>query len=257
MVCAKGFLWGLVLCLLTTGVSAGDISSPAGPAESASAMNTLEDIYNLIDTGTTNVPRSGPFVEPSVGPRDSDRHTLTDVYDRAKTSSRPAKTGQTTSYSKGDDGDWEKGVAWPNPRFINNGNGTVTDNLTGLIWLENANCWDLIKWAAALDNCNRLADGNCGLSDGSSPGEWRLPNVKELQSLIDFIFFDPALSNSAGTEKWSPGDAFTEVQSKGYWSSTTGPLDTGNVWGVSLQSGAVGIGNKFSGAYVWPVRGGQ
>ena len=35
----------------------------------------------------------------------------------------------------------KKGVAWPNPRFTDNGNGTVTDNLTGLIWLKNANCF--------------------------------------------------------------------------------------------------------------------
>jgi len=51
------------------------------------------------------------------------------------------KTGQTTSYATGDDGDLEKGVAWPDPRFMDNGNGTVTDNLTGLIWLKNANCF--------------------------------------------------------------------------------------------------------------------
>jgi hypothetical protein len=41
------------------------------------------------------------------------------------------KTGQTTSYRSGDDGDLEKGVTWPNPRFTDNSDGTVTDNLTG------------------------------------------------------------------------------------------------------------------------------
>ena len=51
------------------------------------------------------------------------------------------KTGQTTSYATGDDGELEKGVAWPNPRFTDNNNGTVTDNLTGLIWLKHANCF--------------------------------------------------------------------------------------------------------------------
>ena len=40
------------------------------------------------------------------------------------------KTGQTTSYGIGDDGDLEKGIPWPNPRFTDNLNGTVTDNLT-------------------------------------------------------------------------------------------------------------------------------
>ena len=50
------------------------------------------------------------------------------------------KTGQTTSYDTGDDGEYQKGFEWPVPRFTDNENGTVTDNLTGLIWLKNANC---------------------------------------------------------------------------------------------------------------------
>jgi hypothetical protein len=41
------------------------------------------------------------------------------------------KTGQTTAYVAGNDGYLEKGVAWPDPRFTDNGDGTVTDNLTG------------------------------------------------------------------------------------------------------------------------------
>lgn len=56
---------------------------------------------------------------------------------RAKYAPVP-KTGQTQSYTAGDDGDLQKGVAWPTPRFAGNGNGTVTDKLTGLIWLKNA-----------------------------------------------------------------------------------------------------------------------
>ena len=55
------------------------------------------------------------------------------------------KTGQTTGYATGDDGALQKGVAWPNPRFTDNGDGTVTDNLTGLIWLKNANCANALK----------------------------------------------------------------------------------------------------------------
>ncbi|MBF0552391.1 MAG: hypothetical protein HQK60_17905, partial [Deltaproteobacteria bacterium] len=38
------------------------------------------------------------------------------------------KTGQTTAYNWTDDGDLQKGVAWPSPRFTDNGNGTITDN---------------------------------------------------------------------------------------------------------------------------------
>lgn len=48
------------------------------------------------------------------------------------------RTGQITSYAAGDDGDIQAGLSLPEPRFTDNGDGTVTDNLTGLIWLKNA-----------------------------------------------------------------------------------------------------------------------
>ncbi len=49
------------------------------------------------------------------------------------------QTRQTTSYAAGDDGALKPGVAWPNPRFTDNANGTVNDNLTGLMWTKDAN----------------------------------------------------------------------------------------------------------------------
>ena len=84
-----------------------------------------------------------------------------------------------------------RGVAWPNPRFTDNSNGTVTDNLTGLIWLKNANCFGTQTWANALSAANTLNSGECGLTDGSAEGDWRLPNVREQQSLIDYGRFQP------------------------------------------------------------------
>ena len=78
------------------------------------------------------------------------------------------------------------GVPWPDPRFTDNGDGTVTDNLTGLIWLKYANCFGETNWHDALDASNNLTNGQCGLSDGSNLGDWRLPNEGELGSLIDY-----------------------------------------------------------------------
>ncbi len=109
------------------------------------------------------------------------------------------KTGQTTSYATRDDGDMEKGVVWPDPRFTDNEDGTVTDNLTGLIWLQNANRFGKKTWSDALNDCNSLADDGTNLTDGSVAGYWRLPNVRELQSLIYYGFYTPALPNTAGT----------------------------------------------------------
>lgn len=156
------------------------------------------------------------------------------------------KTGQTTSYTSGDDGDLRKGLAWLVPRFLDNGDGTVTDNLTGLIWLKDANCYGTETWADALTDCNSLADGICGLSDGSQSGDWRLPNVRELHGLIDFGSYDPALPN---------GHPFTNLQSSRYWSSTTYAQSTSSAWSVGLGVGQMAHYDKTQINYVFPVRG--
>jgi hypothetical protein len=241
---------------------AGVIAGEGSPTTAGGgAMNTLEDIYNLINLGTTNVPRTTIFAEPTAGPV-ATGHTLTQVYDRAKTSSRPARTGQTPtvpiSAPVGSDGALQKGVAWPNPRFTDNSNGTVTDNLTGLIWLKNANCFGGKDWATALTDCNGLANGTCGLTDGSTAGQWRLPNYFELVSLLDLAYYGPALSNDAGTGQWGTGtSSFAGVQSGNYWSSTTNAATTDYAWHVLLNNGNVISDGKSYTHYVWPVRGGQ
>jgi hypothetical protein len=124
----------------------------------------------------------------------------------------------------------------------------VTDNVTGLIWLKNANCWGLKTWANALSNANGLASGSCGLTDGSSTGDWRLPNINELHSLIDLTQSNPALPS---------GHPFTGVLSSSYWSSTSYTVYPDNVWYVSLYYGNVVSSNKTDDYYVWPVRSGQ
>ena len=157
-------------------------------------------------------------------------------------------TGQTGSFATGDDGDLEQGVAWPSPRFSDNLDGTVTDNLTGLVWLRDANCLGRLSWAGALAETQGLAAGQCDLDDGSTTGGWRLPNRKELLSLLDRSAFDPALP---------PDHPFLEVRTV-YWSSTTVTRAglTSRAWTVDLRSGGTADGDKDGGFYAWPVRGG-
>lgn len=173
------------------------------------------------------------------------------------------KTGQILCYNTGgglidcagtgQDGAWQKGVA-PNPRFTDNMNGTVTDNATGLIWLKNANCFAAQTWSTAILLSNTLGNGACSLSDGSSGGQWRLPNVKELYSLVDFSAYGPTLP---------AGHPFINVQSPGYtiswyWSSTSAVRNTAWAMAVDFWDGNVnGIVGKTAIYYVWPVRGGQ
>jgi hypothetical protein len=158
------------------------------------------------------------------------------------------KTGETTNYGTGTDGVLQKGVAWPSPRFTDNGNGTVTDNLTSLIWLKNANCFSAETWANALVQADGLANGSCSLADGSVAGDWRLPNMNELESLVDASKSSPALP---------AGHPFTNVQSYYYWSSTTYAPNTAGAWNVHMNVGFVVIYYKSDSYYVWPVRGGQ
>jgi uncharacterized protein DUF1566 len=168
------------------------------------------------------------------------------------------KTGQTTGYEAGDDGNLTMGVVWPDPRFTDNLDGTVTDNLTGLIWLKNANRFGQKSWSDALNDCNTLAADGTNLADGSVAGDWRLPNVKELQSLIHYGVCWPALPNTAGTGKWTEGDPFSGVESHAYWSSSTYANNTDTAWLVTLHYGNVNFDFKDNyHYYVWPVRGGE
>jgi serine/threonine protein kinase len=143
-------------------------------------------------------------------------------------------------------------------RYTDNGDGTVTDNRTGLIWLKNANCFNRQNWKTAMQSAANLADGQCGLSDGSKPGDWRLPTKEEWEAMVDKKYW-PALSNAAGTDKWKEGDAFSGVQSNHYWSSTSNANGTPSAWRVNLNNGYgnVNDGNKTNTEYVWPVRGGH
>ena len=88
-------------------------------------------------------------------------------------------------------------------------------------------------------------------------GAWRLPNIEELQSLIDVTFRSPALSNAAGTDQWTEGDAFSGVQSAFYWSSTTHADNPDAVLIVNLDDGSAGADAMGNTRLVWPVRGGQ
>jgi len=146
-------------------------------------------------------------------------------------------------------------------RYIDNGDGTVTDNRTGLIWLKNANCFGRQDWKKAMQSAANLASEQCGLSDGSKRGMWRLPSKEEWEAMIDKEYVDrenysqPTLSNTASTDPWKKGDAFLGVQTRsGYWSSTTYVNGPSSAWNVYLNGGFVRTNVKTFTSYVWPVR---
>jgi hypothetical protein len=133
-------------------------------------------------------------------------------------------------------------------RFIDNGNGTVTDSLTVLVWLKNAGCTQTVggissqdfTWANSFIWSQSMATGYCGLSDNSIAGHWRLPTIAELQSLGPTFPIDYP---------------FTSVKGY-YWSKDTCPDGT---CAKALNMGTGGTYNfdKTVGwAYILPVSGG-
>jgi hypothetical protein len=190
-------------------------------------------------------------------------------------------TGQTTCYDanggviacpgSGQDGDTQTaGVAWPTPRFIDNNNGTMTDNLTKLVWSKHANAPELalglnfctpatpgpevdMTWPQSFDYIKCLNGFNNGIGYLGF-NDWRLPNVNELESLVNAEAADTAISflTPAG---------FIQAQSSQYWSSTTDASNlnvTTNAWDIDLAKGQSLSSVKTDAIVtkaVWPVRG--
>lgn len=161
--------------------------------------------------------------------------------------------------------------------YVDCGNGTVTDNRTGLVWLADADCFGQVTWHEAMEVVAGLADipptssaasYDCNLSDGSLPGEWRLPTAAEWEVMMmdavgegsdpDCTATPPTITNDSGGGCWASGpSSFTDVQVGLYWSATTWPGGPGLAVLAVLDTGIIGDGPKTTTQYVWPVRDGQ
>lgn len=174
------------------------------------------------------------------------------------------KTGQTTCYDNsgltincantGQDGDYQKGSAWPDPRFADNGNSTITDNLTGLTWSKDANApgpsecspGSAMDWQGALDYVACL---NTHMYLGYT--DWRLPDVNELESLSN-----EGQSGGSGVLVWLNLQGFIDVQGR-YWSSTSSAYDAFYARYVHMANAMNYDESKADMNFVWPVRSGQ
>ena len=155
-------------------------------------------------------------------------------------------------------------------RYVNCQNGTVTDTVTGLIWLQQADYLPNAAWAAANQAAAGLKDGDCGLTDGSSPGDWRLPTRDEWSATVaravamgctPSMALGPSLTNDAGTACFYVGPSsfpgtIVEAANFVYWSSTSDETFPTNAKARSLDDGANAVGVKSQAIRVWPVRGG-
>ena len=126
-------------------------------------------------------------------------------------------------------------------RIADCGNGTLTDSVTGLIWLADPDCATLgpLDWAAANEAAASLGDGDCGLTDPSASGDWRLPTPEEWQWSSATLF---------------PGDS--SLAAATFWSSSTDGLQPTQAMAAQLDPGLTSR-PKTQSYRVWPVRGGQ
>ena len=263
------------LCQLSDGSLAGDWRLPN--------VNELESLVDL-SRNYPPLPDGHPFINVAQGwywsstvqavyPNNADGvdmgigNVRGDVRDQLKmvwpvkgVALDIAKSGQSSCWDMngltiscagtGADGEHQAGVQWPSPRFVDNGNGTVTDELTGLVWLKEADCYGVTSTqGAALTLAGALAGGTCKLGDGSLPGNWRLPNRKEMRSLVNYQQADGASSLNA--------QGFANLRDGWYWTSDSSVISS-DKWQVKLEGGAILSGEVVKLAqpsYLLPVRG--
>lgn len=160
------------------------------------------------------------------------------------------------SYAFGDDGDYQSGASVAGERYLDNADGTFTDALTGLVWLGIRDCIVKRDWLGSLEYANTFAsnsDACAALNDDSVAGDWRLPNVKELFSLVDITadtaLFPPQISTS--------GD-FNFVPFDEYWTSSSfQPVPETTGWAIEPNFGRPTVFGKENEGLVWPVRSGN
>lgn len=161
------------------------------------------------------------------------------------------QTGQSTCYDNtgkiiicsmtGQDGEILAGAAWPVPRFTTNDDQTITDNLTGLVWVMDSNSsggalnWqDALRYITILNSRNYLGHG-----------DWRLPNINELESLVNK---QPELA------AWLESNGFFNVQPGYYWTSSSYTNHPAYAWAVGMHGGILAGHRKIDTNSIWPVR---
>ena len=179
-------------------------------------------------------------------------------FDELLPSAPVSRSGQTTCWDAdgnplpcagtGQDGEFRKGVKWPVARFTDNLDGTVTDRLTGLVWLKDADCFAEQIWEGAFDRVDELNAGlvSCSEYTSGSRADWRLPTHRELFTLVDHDASDPALPD---------GHPFVNPQWR-YWASSSYQDGPDMAYYLDLSQGYGEVTPKDVLAFVWPVRGG-
>lgn len=162
------------------------------------------------------------------------------------------KTNQTTMYLAGDDGHYEAGW-WKGLMNVNNkdrfaeetinGDVILFDRATGLCWVQDAvsagaNNGNAATWANAIGFANNL--------DFAGFTDWRMPNIMELFSLLDFTNTDHSIHT----------DFINIPVPNSFWSSTTYIIMTTKAYCLATFAPNIEMATKTDSVLILPVRGG-
>ncbi|MBI5559115.1 MAG: DUF1566 domain-containing protein [Deltaproteobacteria bacterium] len=174
----------------------------------------------------------------------------------ARASGQLPRTGQYSCYDQqgaavdhagtGQDGDLQAGAVWPDPRFTDNGDGTVTDHLTGLMWLQDGSCLGSLTWQGAMEAATGSEEGSTsGCAGLAAYKDWTLPDIAQLEALFN--------AEEVSAANWMNKHRFKNVQAGGYWSGTVGP-NPYRAWSFHFDSGEVRLTGKVEHNYCLLVR---
>ena len=153
-------------------------------------------------------------------------------------------------------------------RYVDCGNGTVTDTVTGLIWTKDAGCIPPTNFAGVHAAAASLEHGKCGLTDNSRPGDWRIPSQAEWVATVAAAFqlnctlqssgIIPNLTDRTGRVCFSLGQKqFDNVDAAGtalYWSATAVPDDPRNAYNWLTNGSTNGSTRKVNTIQGWALR---
>ncbi|MFH1258511.1 MAG: DUF1566 domain-containing protein [Elusimicrobiota bacterium] len=244
---ATGYTLSDIAARISSGTAASGHSlyPTAGPGPT---MVTLTQIYDALPSGTTTSASVGDVIS---GKTFITRGNGVMAFSTGTfTAHELPDTGQTAVYVTNDDGTYQPSASLPSYTMYNYTGGSLVetsdvnvsfvtvDNRTGLMWATDAALVASSTWTVAITNCENLS--YAGYTD------WRLPNVKELMSIVNYQ--NVALSISTTT--------FRNTMISYYWSSTTYADVTTLAWFVDFGGGSVYYYDKPNVYYVRPVRGG-
>jgi hypothetical protein len=199
-------------------------------------LPTVKELSILVDS---SVVRPGPVIDPTFS------NTVSSFYWSSTTKANLPDNAWNVSFITGGVAYISKSMGYyvravrgeqlPN-NFKDNGDGTITDSSTGLMWQMDGSTTR--QWKEALSYCENLT-----LADYN---DWRLPNRNELQSIVDYTRYNPTID-----------PIFANTESSRYWSSTTDASYPDATQFVHFSNGDIGYIDKLFGYYVRAVRGGQ